>query len=128
MRTDKHGFALFLGAWAIGMLLSISGVIGQAAKAQTGSAESQARSAKDRPPDDLQRSYRINTYAVAATGGAGRGENIYFYKCWMCHNEYTQSAPGLKGLFDRTSLVSVREIQSRDRAMERICNAGAFCT
>jgi hypothetical protein len=39
MRTDKNGFALFLGASAIGMFLSISGVIGPAAKAQIGSAE-----------------------------------------------------------------------------------------
>ena len=97
----------FLAALAMGMFLSIGGVIAQAVKAQTGSPESHGASAKDRPPDDLQRSYRINAYDLVAPSGAGRGENIYFYKCWMCHNKYTRSAPSLKGLFDRPSLVSV---------------------
>src|SRR5580765_8363781 len=47
-----------------------------------------ARPAGDAPApkvvhtDDYQRSARLDTYRVIADSGAGRGENIYFYKCW----------------------------------------------
>ena len=39
-----------------------------------------------------------------AKSGAGRGQEIYYMSCWMCHNEYTiaadkESAPSLKDLF-----------------------------
>ncbi len=40
-----------------------------------------------------------------ADSGAARGENIYFYKCWMCHNKYTASAPYLKDLYKRPNLM-----------------------
>jgi streptogramin lyase/mono/diheme cytochrome c family protein len=53
--------------------------------------------------DDLQRSLLLDTYRVVADNGAGRGENIYFYKCWMCHNQYAKSAPLLKNLYTRTN-------------------------
>jgi streptogramin lyase/cytochrome c5 len=56
--------------------------------------------------DDLQRSRRLDTYTILADSGAARGENIYFYKCWMCHNQYTKSAPLLKDLFQRENLTS----------------------
>jgi virginiamycin B lyase len=56
--------------------------------------------------DDLQRSLRLDTYRIVADSGAGRGENIYFYKCWMCHNQYAKSAPLLKDLYQRKNLVS----------------------
>jgi mono/diheme cytochrome c family protein len=56
--------------------------------------------------DDLQRSLRLDTYRSVAESGAARGEEIYFYKCWMCHNQYTKSAPLLKGLFERANLAS----------------------
>src|SRR5438093_12493779 len=36
--------------------------------------------------DDLQKSLRLDNYTVVADSGPGRGEVIYFYKCWMCHN------------------------------------------
>jgi streptogramin lyase/cytochrome c5 len=53
--------------------------------------------------DDLQRSLRLDTYRIVADSGAGRGENIYFYKCWMCHNQYAKSAPLLKNVYSRTN-------------------------
>jgi streptogramin lyase/mono/diheme cytochrome c family protein len=56
--------------------------------------------------DDLQRSARLDTYKVIADGGAGRGENIYFYKCWMCHNQYAKTGPYLKELFKHEQLMS----------------------
>jgi streptogramin lyase/mono/diheme cytochrome c family protein len=55
--------------------------------------------------DDLQRSLLLDTYRIVADSGAGRGETLYFYKCWMCHNQYTRSAPLLKDLYQRKTLV-----------------------
>src|SRR5215468_12390567 len=58
--------------------------------------------------NDLQRSFEIYNYNVAATSGPQRGEVIYYYKCWVCHNDYTiaagSPAPTLKDLFKRTLL------------------------
>ncbi|MGH9783169.1 MAG: c-type cytochrome, partial [Terriglobia bacterium] len=55
---------------------------------------------------DLQRSIRIERYNVAAPSGAARGEVLYYYKCWMCHNQHTKSAPPLKDLYQRPRLLS----------------------
>jgi len=56
--------------------------------------------------DDLQRSLRLDTYRILGDSGAARGENIYFYKCWMCHNQYTKTGPLLKDLYQRETLTS----------------------
>ena len=56
--------------------------------------------------DDLQRSARLDTYRILADSGASRGENIYFYKCWMCHNRYAKTGPYLKDLYQRDTLTS----------------------
>src|SRR5262249_29854318 len=58
------------------------------------------------PTDDLQRSFRLDNYTVVADSGAGRGEVIYFYKCWMCHNRYAKGGPYLQDLYQRKSLAS----------------------
>src|SRR6476660_2593411 len=71
-----------------------------------------ARPAGDAPApkvvhtDDYQRSARLDTYRVIAESGAGRGENIYFYKCWMCHNQYAKTGPYLKELYKHSQLMS----------------------
>ena len=60
--------------------------------------------------NDLQRSVEVFGYNAAAKSGATRGEVIYYYKCWNCHNDYTRAAgspaPTLKGVFSRTTLVT----------------------
>src|ERR1041385_1790264 len=55
--------------------------------------------------DDLQRSFQLDNYTVVAENGPGRGEVIYFYKCWMCHNKYAKGGPYLQDLYkqDRKS-------------------------
>src|SRR4029078_6112328 len=61
------------------------------------------------PPakDYDQRALEIYEFRKAAESGPARGEEIYFYKCWMCHNELAQGgAPKLVGLFQRPNLVS----------------------
>jgi streptogramin lyase/mono/diheme cytochrome c family protein len=60
--------------------------------------------------NDLQRAVEVVGYNVAAKSGAARGEVIYYYKCWNCHNDYTRAAgspaPTLKDIFKRTTLVT----------------------
>jgi streptogramin lyase/mono/diheme cytochrome c family protein len=56
--------------------------------------------------DDLQRSYRTDHYLEVAESGVGRGENIYWHKCWACHNKYQQAAPQLEGLFKQATLIT----------------------
>jgi streptogramin lyase/mono/diheme cytochrome c family protein len=56
--------------------------------------------------DDLQRSYRTDHYLEVAESGVDRGENIYWHKCWACHNKYQQAAPTLEGLFNQAALIT----------------------
>jgi streptogramin lyase/mono/diheme cytochrome c family protein len=56
--------------------------------------------------DDLQRSYRTDHYLEVAESGVDRGENIYWHKCWACHNKYQQAAPQLEGLFKQPALIT----------------------
>jgi streptogramin lyase/mono/diheme cytochrome c family protein len=60
--------------------------------------------------NDLQRSVEVYGYNLAGKSGATRGEVIYYYKCWVCHNDYARAAgspaPALKGIFSRANLVT----------------------
>lgn len=62
------------------------------------------------PIDDLQRSVQQYRYQLSAPSGAKRGEEIYFFKCWICHNQYTVKAgtpaPLLKDLYERPRMRS----------------------
>lgn len=63
-----------------------------------------------KPVRSFQRSAEIYNLSMAATSGPKRGEEIYYFKCWMCHNNYTikagTPAPSLKGLFERSALIT----------------------
>src|SRR2546423_2778793 len=81
--------------------------------ASPASAQQQARQgparAEPAPPakDYNQRALEIYEFRKAAQNGPARGQEIYFYKCWMCHNEFAQGgAPKLVGLYKRPNLVS----------------------
>jgi streptogramin lyase/mono/diheme cytochrome c family protein len=69
-----------------------------------------ARPAATAASNDLQRSVEVYGYNAAAKSGPARGEVIYYYKCWNCHNDYTRAAgspaPTLKDIFKRTTLVT----------------------
>ncbi len=58
--------------------------------------------------DELQRSTRIYTFQQSAPEGPDRGREIYYYRCWTCHNSYTLAAgspaPPLEELYDRPTL------------------------
>ena len=75
--------------------------------------------------DDLQRSFRLDNYRVIADSGAGRGENIYFFKCWMCHNQYAKTGPLLKDLYQRKNLAAGGAV-SDDSVAAKIKEGGAM--
>ena len=75
--------------------------------------------------DDLQRSFRLDNYRVIADSGAGRGENIYFFKCWMCHNQYAKTGPLLKDLYQRKNLATGGAV-SDDSVAAKIKEGGAM--
>ena len=68
--------------------------------------ESKSASEADTPNDDLQLSYKIDHYTELSASGPARGENVYWHKCWVCHNQYQKEAPRLEGLFKRSSLIT----------------------
>jgi streptogramin lyase/mono/diheme cytochrome c family protein len=99
-RVTFLGTAAFVGI----VLLAVAAVHPAAAgRASDGAADTPAPAAYR---DDLQRSYRTDKYLEVAESGADRGENIYWHKCWACHNQYQQAAPTLEGLFGRAALIT----------------------
>ena len=84
-------------------------------------AEMANRAAEPVKPDTYQRSYEIYNYQTVATSGPQRGEELYFYKCWMCHNQYAKTGPLLKGIYTR----SLAGAQTTDQSLtEKIKNGG----
>ncbi|MGH9681595.1 MAG: c-type cytochrome, partial [Candidatus Acidiferrales bacterium] len=75
---------------------------------QPGSGDSNANAAPvpDTPVDPYQHSYKIDHYLEVADSGPLRGENIYWHKCWACHNQYQQAAPQLEKLFQMPMLMT----------------------
>ena len=77
----------------------------------------------------LQRSEDIYNYATIATEGPGRGLDIYYHKCWMCHNDYALAAgtpaPTLNDLFDRLALMSGKPVNDKTVAAQ-IRDGGAL--
>jgi streptogramin lyase len=73
--------------------------------------------------DPLQWSYRIDRYQLVGDSGAARGEIIYYFKCWMCHNQYTKSAPYLKDLYRHQTLESGQSVDD-DSVTAQIKNGG----
>ena len=86
---------------AIGTVLCVAGPMVWLGSAKAAPKPPGAAADEEIATDDLQRSLRLDNYTVVADNGPSRGETIYFYKCWMCHNKYTKSAPYLKDLYQR---------------------------
>src|SRR5262249_17455096 len=83
--------------------IAAAGAFAQQQARQQGAQAQPAEPAKDYDPRALE----IFEFRKAAPSGAARGEEIYYYKCWMCHNELAQGgAPKLAGLFKREMLVT----------------------
>jgi virginiamycin B lyase len=113
----------------VALLLALTALLVAGATARLGMAKTAPKppktaAAPDTTNDDLQRSRRLDTYTILADSGPSRGENIYFYKCWMCHNQYTKSAPLLKDLFQHDSLSSGDPVTD-DNVTAKIKEGGA---
>jgi streptogramin lyase/cytochrome c5 len=78
--------------------------------------------------DDLQRSTRIFTYQQAASEGPKRGQEIYYYRCWSCHNSYTvkagNPAPLLEDLYDDGAKMWSGQAASEANIADKIRNGG----
>src|SRR6266699_84387 len=103
-----RGLRVLLVSLAAGVALFLVGAMAWLAVANAAPKPKPAADAdKDKAAvDDLQRSLRLDTYRIEGDSGAARGEVIYAFKCWMCHNQYTKSAPYLADLYKRPTLVS----------------------
>jgi len=93
------------------MLVVPIGLPGQQAPAQ--------QSAKDYD----QRSLEIYEFRKAARSGTERGQEIFYYKCWFCHNEFVSDVPHIKGLFQKATLISGQPVND-DTVKEKIRNGG----
>src|SRR5256886_12517994 len=86
-----------------------------------------ARGTPDPPRGSLQRSAEILYFKRFAESGAERGKEIYFYKCWVCHNDYTRAAgttaPTLRDLYKRPRLISGQPIND-ETVVAKIKNGG----
>ena len=77
MRTRYH---LFVTIFAVACLSSIGFGLLASEQAPPGVPQSDV-------VDRFQRTYEVLQNNEVATSGVARGETIYFYKCWMCHQE-----------------------------------------
>ncbi len=92
----------------------------------SGIAQNAAPGAATKPveKDYYQRSLETYEFKKAAASGPERGREIFYYKCWFCHNEFTKNAPRLDGLFGHETLLSGLPVNV-DNVKDRIRNGGA---
>ena len=108
----------------IGLVLLTSGQLIHRAWAQEGGAAAPAKKEAKEPAKDYnQRSLEIYEFRKAAKNGVARGEEIYYYKCWYCHNEYAKGAPRLEGMYKRPKLISGQAVND-DTVKDKIRNGG----
>src|SRR5258707_10037400 len=65
-----------------------------------------AQEAKAPAKDYNQRALEIYEFRKAAASGPERGQEIFYYKCWFCHNEFVQEIPQLTGLYHKPNRLS----------------------
>jgi len=99
-------------------------LIGWQAFAQTSSSQGSGTSGGSGLA--LERSVAIYNFKTTAESGPLRGEEIYYYKCWICHNQYTikagTGALPLKDLFKRGRIVSTGQPATNETVAEKIKN------
>jgi mono/diheme cytochrome c family protein len=87
---------------AAAMLLAAAASAQDAASPRQGGATEPNAAARD----PYQRSLQVYEFRKAAQSGPERGQEIFYYKCWFCHNEFTKDIPRLPGLYQRPALIS----------------------
>jgi mono/diheme cytochrome c family protein len=114
----RQSAARWMAATAVAVILVAQG-FGREAAAQEAAPQSGAPAR-----DNYQRSLQTYEFKKAAVSGPERGREIFYYKCWFCHNEFTKNAPQLSGLFQRETLLSGLPVND-DTVKDRIRNGGA---
>jgi mono/diheme cytochrome c family protein len=71
-----------------------------------------------------QRALEIYEFKKAARSGPERGGEIFYYKCWFCHNEFTKDIPKLTGLYARPALINGQPVND-DTVKNQIRNGSA---
>src|SRR3984957_3493141 len=104
MRARTAFFTYFAIAFALLLAGGIARIETASAAAASGKAAAAGKDVSTN--DDFQRSAHAHKFPPIANRGPSRGENIYFYKCWMCHNKYAKGGPYLKSLYQHESLMS----------------------
>jgi mono/diheme cytochrome c family protein len=74
--------------------------------------------------DYNQRSLEIYEFRKAAQSGSERGQEIFYYKCWFCHNEFTKDVPKLTGLYQHAQMLSGQPV-SDEAVKNQIRNGSA---
>jgi len=112
-------------ATAVMMLLTVVSSIDHLALAQSASSLQQGVATEPRPPakDPYQRSLQVYEFRKAAQSGPDRGQEIFYYKCWFCHNEFTKDIPKLTDLYQHAALMSGEPVTD-DTVKEKIRNGG----
>ena len=106
-------------------LISIAVCICAPAVAQElGVAAADQRTPSQVARDYYQRSVETYDFKKAAPSGPERGREIFYYKCWFCHNECSKNAPQLTGLYQRGTLLSGLPVNDAT-VKDRIRNGGA---
>ena len=108
-----------------GGVLALAGLLaGWQALAQTSPSQGARSGGSSSSGPVLERSVAIYNFKTTAEGGPLRGEEIYYYKCWICHNQYTiQAGTGavpLKDLFKRGRLVTTGQPATDETVAEKI--------
>ncbi len=100
----------------------------QLASAQVASQSPAA--VKEAPIDEYDRTAQVWYYQRMGKSGWERGQEIYYMKCWICHNDYTRKAspasagPSLRNLYKRPTLMSGDEVNDQTvMAQIRLGNA-----
>lgn len=78
-------------------------------------------------PDD--RAAQIWYFNRAGASGWQRGQEIYYMRCWICHNDYTViaepgAAPSLRDLYKRPTLRNGQPV--RDETVAAFVRKGSF--
>jgi virginiamycin B lyase len=82
----------FLVAVLLGALLGVLSTSPPATAQQAGSPTASY--------DPSLRALQYYRYKRLAESGPERGRELYYFKCWQCHNEFQKTAPQLKGLYE----------------------------
>ncbi|OFW10524.1 MAG: hypothetical protein A3G20_06890 [Acidobacteria bacterium RIFCSPLOWO2_12_FULL_59_11] len=116
----------------VGVILALYGGqgIGRKAIAQSSSSTASAPSESGAAALRLQRSVQIYNYKTTAPSGPQRGEEIYFIKCWYCHNKYTREeprgrpAPPMQNIYKRPMLATTGKPVNDETLAEKINKGG----